>query len=113
MMNMKLLAVVTPLPIYHGFSTQKTFWEENFTGEENFTVSEFTLVNMKNCGCPNVGKHREIKDSDKYITLDILLKFGRLDKMRITSPEPKDDLVRSGKGLITSLGINAKARPKK
>ena len=48
MMNMKLLSVVTPWSIYHGFSTWKTFWEENFTGEENFTLGEFTAVNMKN-----------------------------------------------------------------
>ena len=67
MMNMKLLAVVTPLSIYHGCSTQKTFWEETFTGEEKL----FSTVNMKNCGLCNVRKHNEIKGSDKYITLDI------------------------------------------
>ena len=70
-------------------------------------------MNMKNVGRQNVRKHREIKDSDKYITLYILLKFGSLDKMIITSSEPKDYLGRSGKGLIISLGIKAKARQKK
>ena len=45
MVNMKLLAVVTTPSIYHGCPTQKTFWEENFTGEENFTLGEFTAVN--------------------------------------------------------------------
>ena len=43
-MNMKLLAVVTPPYMYHGSCTQKTFWEENFT------LGEFTTVNMKMCG---------------------------------------------------------------
>ena len=35
MMNMKILAVVTPPSIYHGCSTRKTSLEEKFTGEEN------------------------------------------------------------------------------
>ena len=70
-------------------------------------------MNMKNCGRNHVRKHREIKDSDKYVTLGMLLKFFSMDKMRITSSEPKDNLVRSGKGLITSLGLKAKTSPKK
>ena len=84
MMNMKLIAVVTPPSIYHGFSTCKTFWEEKFTGEEKL----FSAVNMKNCGRPNVRKHREIKASDNYVTLDISLKFDIMEKMTITSSEP-------------------------
>ena len=67
---------------------------------------------MKNCGRRNVRKHREIKGSDKYVTLEISLKFVSLDKMRITSSEPKYNLGRSGKGLITSLGLKSKSRPK-
>ena len=74
---------------------------------------EFTPVNMKNCGRHNVRKHREIKGSDNYVTLEILLKFDNLDKTRITSSESKDNLGRPGMGLITSLGIKAKASPKK
>ena len=50
MMNMNSLSVVTPPSIYHGCSTGKNFWQENFTDEENFTLSEFTAMNMKNCG---------------------------------------------------------------
>ena len=65
MMNMKLLSVVIPLSIYHGFSTRKTFWEEIFTGEDKFTLGEFTAVNMKCFGCHNVRKQIEIKGSDK------------------------------------------------
>ena len=67
---------------------------------------------MKNCGCWNVRKHIEIKGSDKYANLDISLKFGSLDKMRITSSEPKDNLGRSGKGLINLLSLKAKAEAK-
>ena len=67
----------------------------------------------KNFGYCNVRKHIEIKDSDNYINLVISLNFGSLDNMRITSSYPKDDLVISGKWLITSLGIKAKSRLKK
>ena len=106
-MNMKLLAVVTPSFIYHDCSTQKTFWEENFT------LGEFSAVNIKNCGRHNVRKHRDIKDSDMYVTLDISLKFGSMNKMIITSSEPKYNCGRSGKGLITCLGLKSKSSPKK
>ena len=91
MMNMKLLSFVTLPSIYHGFSTQKKFWEEKFTGEENFTLGELSDVNMKNCGCRNVMKHREIKGSNKHVTLDISLKFDSLYKMEITYSESKDN----------------------
>ena len=108
MMNMKLLEVVTPPSIYHGFSTPKTFWEEKFTGGENC----FSAVNMKNCVRHNVRKHREIKGSDKYVTLDISLKFDSLDMVKITSLEFKKS-GKTGKGLFTSLGFKAKVRPHK
>ena len=68
---------------------------------------------MKNCARRNVSKHREIKNGEKCITLDISLKFGSLDKMEITYSDTKDYLVRSGKGLITSLVINTIGRSKK
>ena len=42
---MKFL-VVTPPSIYHGCSTRKTFWEENFTGKKEYF---FEPVNMRNC----------------------------------------------------------------
>ena len=41
------------------------------------------------------------------------LKFDSLDKIKITSSQSKDNLVRSGKGLITSLGLKSKVRPHK
>ena len=65
MMNVKLLAVVTPPPIYHSCSTRKTFWKEKFT------VGEFPDVNIKNCGPRNDRKHKEIKGSENYFTLEI------------------------------------------
>ena len=79
MMNMNLLEVVTPPSIYNGCSTRKNFWEEKFTGEEKF----FSAVKMKNCGRCNVRKHKDIKGSDNYVTLDISLKFDNLDNMKI------------------------------
>ena len=69
---MKLPEVVTPQSIYNGLSTQKTFWEENCTS-----------VNIKNCGCPNVRKDRDIKNCDKYINFEIYLNFSSLEKMKI------------------------------
>ena len=63
---MMLLEVLTPPSIYHGCSTRKTLWEENFTGKENL----FMAVNIKNCGRRNVRKYKKIKGSDKYVTLD-------------------------------------------
>ena len=108
-MNMKLLAVVTAPSIYHGCSTRKTFWEEKFTGEAKL----FSAVTMKNCGRHNIRKHKDIKGSEKYVTLDILLKFGNMDKMKTTSSESKGKLERPGKELITSLGFKAKIRHQK
>ena len=47
MINMRLLSVVTPTSIYHGCSTREMFWEEEFTGEEKFTLGDFSAVNTK------------------------------------------------------------------
>ena len=67
---MNFLEVLTPPPaIYHGCSTQKTLWEE-----------KFAPVNMTSFGRYNVRKHREIKNGEQYITLDIYLKLEFLDK---------------------------------
>ena len=70
-------------------------------------------MNMGNCGRCNVRKHGEIRGCDKYVNLDISLKFYCLDNMRITSSESKVELGRSGKGFITSPGLKAKTRPHK
>ena len=80
---MKFLVVVTSLSIYHGCSTRKTFWEEKFTGKQDL----FQSVNIKNCGCRKVSKHKYIKGSDKCVTLNISEKFDSLNKMETTSSE--------------------------
>ena len=87
---MNFLAVATPPSTYHGCSTRKTFWEGKFTGKENV----FLAVDMKNCGRRNVRKHKEVKGSDKYVTLYISSKFDSLDKIKITSSESKGKLER-------------------
>ena len=91
---MKFLVVVTPPSIYHGCSTRKTFWEEKFTGKQDL----FESVDMRNCGQRNVRKHKEIKGSDKCVTLNIyeilniLEKFDSLNNMETTSSESKVEL---------------------
>ena len=68
---------------------------------------------MKTFGHRNVRKHKEIKVSDTYVTLNILLKYDNLDKMKTRSSESKEKLEISGKGMITSMGFKAKVRPQK
>ena len=68
------------------------------SGSERFTLGEFTPVNKKIFGRHNVRKHREIKNCEKYIILDISLKYGSLEKMKITSSDPKDNLGISERG---------------
>ena len=80
---MKFLVVVTPPSMYHGCSTRKTFWEEKFTGKKYL----FQSVNMKNCGRRKVSKHKDIKVSDKIVTLNVSAKFDSLKKMGTTSSE--------------------------
>ena len=60
MMNMKLLAVLTPLFIYLNCSTKKMFWEERFIGDEKL----FSDVNMKKVVIvlfENTGRSRLVK----------------------------------------------------
>ena len=64
---MNILVVVTPLSIYHGCSTRRTFLEEKLTGKQGF----FESVKMKNCVRRKVRKHKEIKGSDKCVILNI------------------------------------------
>ena len=68
---------------------------------------------MKKSSCHNVTKHKEIKGSAKYTTLDISLKFDSLDNTRITYLESQEKLGISGKGLVKSLGLKAKSGIKK
>ena len=58
-------------------------------------------------------KHKEIKCSDKCVTLNISDKFDSLNKMETTASESKGKLERSGKGLVSALALKTKARSKK
>ena len=109
MKNINLLAVVTPQYI---FIMVDPLRRRSGTKSSQARIF-FSDMNMKNCGHRNVRKHRDIKGSDKYVTLDISLKFDSLDKMKFTSSESKENLEISGKGLIISLGFKAKVRPHK
>ena len=112
---MKFL-VVGQLSIYHGCSTRKMFWEEKFTGKKQ---DLFESVNTRNCGQHNVRKHRDFKDSDEHVTLNMneILKiseeFDNLDKMETTSSESKVKMEGSEKWLVTALDINTKSRSTK
>ena len=106
---MKFLVVVTPPSIYHGCSTQKMFWEEKFTGKQDL----FQSVNMKNCGRRKVRKHKEIKGSDKIVTLSVSAKFDSMNKIKTTYSESKGKIGRSGKGLVTALSFKTKVRLQK
>ena len=78
---MELLLVVTSPSIYSGCSTRKTFWEEKFTGKQDL----FQSVNMKICGRRKVSKPKEIRVSDKCVTLNISAKFDSLNKKTTSS----------------------------
>ena len=73
---------------------------------------------MKNCDSRKVRKHKDIKGSDKCVTLNIYEilniseKFDDLNKMETTSSESNVELERSGKGLVTTLALKTKARSK-
>ena len=103
---MRFLVVVTPPYIYHGCSTRKTFWEEKFTGKKYL----FQSVNMRNCGRRKVMKNKEIKGSDKIVTLNVSAKFDSLNKMETKSSDSKGKLGRSVKGLVTALALKTKVR---
>ena len=67
---------------------------------------------MKNCGRRKVRKHKEIKGSEKCVTLNTPKKFDSLNNMETTSSESKVELGRSGKGLVTALDLKTKAGSK-
>ena len=70
-------------------------------------------MNIKKVGRRNIRKHWEIKDGDKYITLDNYLKFGSLDTMKMIPLQPIASFVRSVNRLFTSPSLNTIDRPKK
>ena len=78
----------------------------------------FVSVNMRNCGQRNVRKHKDIRDSDERVTLNmyeilkISEKFDDLDKMETASSYSKVKLEGSRKWLVTALALKTKARSK-
>ena len=108
-MNMKLLAVVTPPSIYHRCSNFETFGQEKFAGEEKC----FLGVKMKNFGRFYFRKHKEVKGSDKSVTLDISSTFDSVNNMKTTSSESKGKFERPGKRLVTALYFKTKVRSSK
>ena len=106
---MKFLVVITPPSIYHGLSTRKTFWEEKSTVKKDL----FHSVNLKNCVCRKVRKHKDIKGGDKIVTLNVSSKFDSTNKIETTSSESKGKFGRSGKGLVTALALKTKVRSQK
>ena len=68
---------------------------------------------MKNYGRRKVKKHKEVRSSDKIVTLNVSVKFDSLNKMETTSSESKGKLGRSVKGLVTALDHKTKVGSQK
>ena len=97
-MNMKVLAVVKPPQyIYHGWSTWKTLWEDNFEP-----------VNMTSCVRRNVMKHVYINNGEQYIISDISSKLDFIEKREVNSSESKYYIGIPGKGMTTFLALRTK-----
>ena len=102
-MNTKFLSVTTTLSdIYHGLSTWKTFWEDNFTP-----------VSMKSWGSNNVRKRRETNNRKRYIVLEVSSDIYCLDKREVNYSESRYHMGISGKGTNTSLYLSTKTPNKK
>ena len=102
-MDTDFLAVVTPPPdIYHGFSTQKTLREE-----------KFTPAKVTSCGRLNGRKHRDTKNCEQYIILDISSNIDCVEKREVTSSESNDYMGIPGKGTTNSLYLSTKRQNKK
>ena len=94
------------------------FYKHESPGSGTTTIYLSSLLHLKyvkggnvytgkheKCSPRNVWNHRDIKDVEKYTTLDISLDYGNLEKIKVKYSEQKEYLVVPGKGLITSLGI--------
>ena len=103
---MKFLVFVTPPSIYRCCFTRKTFCEEKFLGKKDL----FQSVNLKCFGRRKVSKHKEIKGSNKIVTLNVSANFDSLNNMETTSSESEVKLGRSGKGSVTALALKTKVR---
>ena len=70
----------------------------------------FHSVDMKNYGRRKVRKHKEIKGSDKIVTLNISAKFDSLNKMKTTSSESKGKFGKIRKGVGNRSGLQDQSK---
>ena len=68
---------------------------------------------MKICGRCNVRKHRETKNGEKYIILDIYHKIDCINKRGVNSSDSRYYSGRPVKGLNTSLAFRTKMQNNK
>ena len=68
---------------------------------------------MKICGRQNVRKHRDIKNGEKCIILDISSNLDCLEKREVIYSESKYYMGIPGKEMNTSLDIRTKMSSKK
>ena len=60
-----------------------------------------------------IRRHKEIKNGEQYVALEIYLKLDCLDKREVTTSGSRDYVRRAGKCLTTALNIRTKIRPNK
>ena len=70
-------------------------------------------MNITSCGRRNVKKHRDIKNGEKYIILDVSSRLYFLDKREVTSSYSKDCMGIPGKGMTTYMDLRNKSQNKK
>ena len=68
---------------------------------------------MTSCGRSNDRKHKDIKNGEQFIILDIYYKLDFLNKKEFTSLESRDYMGIPGKGLSPSLVLRTKIPNKK
>ena len=78
-----------------------------------FWGEKFTPVNMTSCGRRNIWKHKEIKNGEQYIVLDISSKLHFMDRREFNSSESRNYTIKAGEGLTTYLDLRTKGTNKK
>ena len=78
-----------------------------------FWEDKFTPVNIKSCESLNVRKHRDIKNIEQYIILDICSKLYFMVKREFTSSKSRGFMGKAIWGMTTSLDLRTKIPIKK
>ena len=68
---------------------------------------------MKNCGRRKVRKHKEIKGSEKIVTLNVSEKFDSLKNMETTSSDSKRKIGEIRKGVGNCSGSQDQSKSEK